>query len=215
MLPPYLDQLDNARQTVFNSLRAFSASYVLGGGTAIMLQISHRKSYDFDCFTENELSPALLPKAVRLLGKGTKKKTKVEDILTVITPQAVEVTFISYPYRPLRSPIQTPYLPLFHLDDLVANKAHTLGRRNAWRDYVDLFFFLKWKLYNLATIIALSKTKYGGEFNGRLFLDQLTYYEDMDIVPSMFLKESYTPEEIKAFLGSQVGAYLKTVLPQA
>lgn len=214
MLPPYLDQLDNARQTVLNKLRAFSATYVLGGGTAIMLQIGHRKSYDFDCFTENELSPALPPKAIRLFGKGTMKKTKIEDILTLITPEAVEVTFISYPYKSLQPPIQTPFLPLLHLDDLVANKAHTLGRRNAWRDYVDLFFFLKWKLYDLSKIITLSKTKYGGEFNGRLFLDQLTYYKDMDIVPTMFLKESYTPEEIKVFLGNQVDAYLKTVLPQ-
>lgn len=215
MLPPYSDQLDSARQTVFNALRAFSASYALGGGTAIMLQIGHRKSYDFDCFTEDELSPTLLPKAIRLLGKGTMKKTKTEDILTVITPETVEVTFISYPYKPLRPFIQTPDLPLLHLDDLVANKAHTLGRRNVWRDYVDLFIFLKWKLYDLATIIALSKTKYEGEFNGRLFLDQLTYYEDIDIVPTLFLKKSYTPEEIKDFLGKEVDNYLKNILPQA
>lgn len=178
-----------------------------------MLQIGHRKSYDFDCFTDDELLTSMFTKSIRIFGKGTMRKTQVEDILTVITPESVEVTFISYPYKPLRQPIQSPSLSLLHLDDLVANKAHTLGRRNAWRDYVDLFFFLKWKLYDLAAIIELSKTKYGGEFNDRLFLDQLTYYKDMDIVPTTFLKESYTPEEIKMFLGSQVDAYLKTILP--
>lgn len=213
MSPLYLDQLDNARQIAFKNLRAFSESYVLGGGTAIMLQIGHRRSYDFDCFTEQDLSSTILQKAVRVLGKATRKKTKVEDILTVITPEAVEVTFVSYPYELLRPPIQSPSLPIFHLDDLVANKAYVVGRRNTWRDYVDLFFFLKWHLYDLGKIISLSKQKYEGEFNDRLFLDQLTYYEDVEVVDTVFLKESYTPEEIKSFLSDQVRAYLDVVLP--
>lgn len=51
MLPPYLDQLDPARQDVFKKLVRFANEFTLGGGTAIMLQLGHRLSYDFDCFS--------------------------------------------------------------------------------------------------------------------------------------------------------------------
>jgi len=39
-----------------------------------------------------------------------------------------------------------------------------------WRDYVDLFFFLKWRFYSIEKIITLAKEKFGGEFNEKLFL---------------------------------------------
>ncbi len=210
----FLDQLDSARQTVWHKLSRFAGSFALAGGTAIMLQIGHRKSYDFDCFSEKKLSPTLLDRVKNAFGPNVWIKTRTKDFLTVTTSDTIELTFVWYPYKPLHTPFQTNSLPLFHLDDLVTNKAFTLGRRPAWRDYVDLFFFLKWNLYSLATIIALAEKRFRGEFNGKLFLQQLTYWDDVDMAETAFLKESYTPEEIKTFLGVQVDAYLKTILPQ-
>ena len=209
----FLDRFDNARKTVWSKLSALHPPFVLAGGTAIMLQIGHRESYDFDCFTQRELPASLYRTAARIFGRNTQKKMETPDMLTVVTPQSVEITFIAYPYVPLRPPIATGSLPLFHLDDLAANKAHTLGRRNVWRDYVDLFFLMKWGYYDLRAIITLAEKKYGSEFNSRLFTGQLGYFDDVSIVPTVFLKESDIPEEIKSYLEKQVTAYLKTVLP--
>lgn len=100
------------------------------------------------------------------------------------------------------------------MDDLVANKAYTIGRRPAWRDYVDMFFILKWNLYSLNDVIQLAEQKFKGEFNAKLLLPQLTYFEDIHPAETAFIKETYTDEEIKHFLGDSVDAYLKTVLPQ-
>jgi len=83
-----------------------------------------------------------------------------------------------------------------------------------WRDYVDLFFFLKWRFYSIKKIIALAKEKFGGEFNEKLFLGQLVYFDDIKIVPTVFLKESYTDDEIKSFLEKEVEAYIKKILPR-
>lgn len=88
-----------------------------------------------------------------------------------------------------------------------------MGHRPQWRDYVDLFFLMKWELYDLKKIVALSEKKFGGEFNAKLFLEQLTYFDDVEIRPTEFLKESYAPEEIKGFLENAVREYLKKVLP--
>ena len=47
----YLDILDEPRQQVFARLTLFTPQWTLGGGTALALQIGHRKSYDFDLFS--------------------------------------------------------------------------------------------------------------------------------------------------------------------
>jgi len=75
-----------------------------------------------------------------------------------------------------------------------------------------LFFFLKWKLFTIDALIALAVKKFAGEFNPKLFLQQLVYFDDIKVVDTIFLKESYSPSEIKAFLEKSVKDYLKKVL---
>lgn len=212
-LPLYLDRLDNARQTVFKKLAAFSDQFILAGGTAIMLQIGHRLSYDFDCFSQTKPSDILLRKINQVFGSGIKPHLETDEILSIKTRSNIEITFVWHPFPLLKKPISTGYIPLFYLDDLAANKTYVIGRRGAWRDYVDLFFFLKWRLYTIETLINLANKKFTGEFHDKLFLEQLTYFNDLEIIPTVFLKEKHTPEEIKAFLGHEVEAYLKKILP--
>lgn len=209
----FLDQFDKERQAVFPKLAALAPPFTLAGGTAIMLQIGHRKSYDFDCFCVEPLTISMRKKLLKLFGARTTIRYDTPEIFSVITPELVEVTLVSYPYPSLRPTIQTPSISLLHMDDLVANKAHTLGRRNTWRDYVDLFFVLKWNLYTIQSIITLAEQKYSNEFNARLFVGQLTYFEDIQVVDTIFLKESYTPNEIKNYLQETVRTYLQNILP--
>lgn len=211
-LLPYLYRFDPERQVVFERLRRFSRQFVLAGGTAMMLQIGHRLSFDFDCFSE-KLLPSLLPhKAKTVFGPLISPEVQTREQLTFKTAKGINVTFVYHPYKPLKKIIETSSISLFHLDDLAANKAYTIGRRAAWRDYVDLFFLLKWKLYTMEKIITLGKQKFSGEFGEKLFLQQLVYFKDIEVVPTIFLKEKYTPHDIETFLSEKVEAYLKKVL---
>lgn len=213
MLPLFLDRLNSERQTAFKKLAAFAPPFVLAGGTAIMLQIGHRKSFDFDCFCETGTLPAnLLQKIRRVIGNSVTVRRKTTELITVVTPEQIEITFVCHPYKPLQKPVKTPGIPLFHLDDLAANKAYTLGRRPAWRDYVDLFFFMKQKIYSIEKVIELAEKKFGDEFNSRLFCQQLTYFDDVTIVETEFLKQSYAVAKIQSFLGNQVKTYLKAAV---
>lgn len=213
MLPPYMDQLDPERQQVFKELTAFSDQFVLAGGTALMLQIGHRLSFDFDCFCQEEVLPDTIDRKIkRIFGKVFIPVVRTREQVTFTTGHRIEVTFVSHPYPPLKKLIATDFIPLFHTDDLVANKAYTIGRRGAWRDYVDLFFFLKWKLYTLNIIIDHAKRKFENEFNEKLFLEQLVYFKDIDMVTTNFLKESYSNSDIQSFLEYEVEQYLKKVL---
>lgn len=212
MLLPFMDQLDRERQEVFKKLKEFSDRFILAGGTAIMLQIGHRKSYDFDCFTEYKLHTNLLNKARKAFGNNIIPQIDTSDMLAIKIEKGIEISFVFHPFRPIKKPITTPYIHVFHLDDLAANKAYTIGRRGVWRDYVDIFFMLKKGFYTLDDYQILGKKKFGEGFNERLFLQQLTYFDDVNIVPITFLKGSYTSSEIKLFLEEKVRKYLKIKL---
>lgn len=212
MLLRYMDQLDPERLEVFEKLAAFSSSFVLAGGTAIMFQIGHRKSYDFDCFSLGTLPDNLIRKVRSVFGPKIYPEYRTSEQLTFKTGKGISLTFVYHPYKHVRKPIKTSSISVFHLDDLVANKAYTIGRRAAWRDYVDIFFFLKWKLYDIGKIISLTQKKFGNEFNEKLFFEQLVYFSDLEITPSVFIKESYTPDEIQSFFSKTVADYLKKVL---
>ncbi len=134
-------------------------------------------------------------------------------MISFTLPGHIDISFIWDPHPPTKPSIKTSGIPLYHLDDLATNKAITMGRRPAWRDYVDIFFFLKWNIYKLKDIISMSDKRFGGEFNQKLFLQQLTYFDDVPIAKTIFLKDPYSDQEIKSFLQTQVDSYLKTVLP--
>ncbi len=58
----YFEILNSKQQKVFAFLKEFSKLGVLGGGTALALQLKHRKSYDFDIFMAKSITKDLLSK---------------------------------------------------------------------------------------------------------------------------------------------------------
>ncbi|MEW6407176.1 MAG: nucleotidyl transferase AbiEii/AbiGii toxin family protein [Patescibacteria group bacterium] len=174
-----------------------------------MFQIGHRLSYDFDCFSEKELKRTLPRKVKRIFGSKISIKLETSEQFSFLTREKIGITFAIHLYKPLKKPIKTKSIPVFHLEDLVANKAYTIGRRGAWRDYVDLFFILKWKISSFKKIIKDTEQKFNGEFSPKLFLNQLVYFDDLKILPVEFLKEIYTPKQIQNFLKQEVRKYLE------
>lgn len=205
----YTTNLDPHRQVVFQKLATFSPEFVLAGGTAIMLQLNHRQSYDFDCFSSSPLQNTLLRQAKKVFGEKINVQIDSSDTLLFTTPENVEVAFVYYPYPPLHSLVETESIPLFNLADLAADKARTIGRRGMWRDYVDLFFFLKREVFNLDEIAREAEKRFAGEFSDKLFLEQLVYFDDLEMPPIAFLQETYAFEEIMDFLMKEVEAQAK------
>lgn len=200
----FTDSLDPKRQEVYQKLANFADDFVLAGGTAIMLQLNHRQSFDFDCFSEKPIKQSFIRKAAKVFGDNIVVQVNNPDLLLFLTPENVKIDFVYYPYPPNHKLVAEGPLPIFSLADLAADKARTIGRRATWRDYVDLFFFLKRDILTLDKIISESKKRFKGEFGDKLFLEQLSYFADLEIVPIGYLQESYTPEEIQDFLNSAV-----------
>lgn len=206
----FLDQLfDLKRKEIFQKLFGFKKVAVLGGGTAIALQLGHRKSYDFDLFTKQLISPKVKQEVLTTFGKG--KIQVLNDTsreLTFFTQDQVKITFLYFPFPPLHPLVANLPLSLFGLEDLVSNKAYLLGRRPAYRDYIDIYFLLKYGL-SLKQIIKEAQKRFGGGFSEKLFLEQLTYFDDLDNFEIKFMgKKQPTPPEVKNFLEKEVRNYL-------
>ena len=127
------------------------------------------------------------------------------------TVENISVTFLHYWFSLLSGKIDTNSIPLASISDIVADKAHTIGRRAIWRDYVDVFYVLKQNLMNIEDIISDAQNKFKGEFVAEQFLEQLVYYDDIELVDIDWLKEEYDTKEIKSFLQEKVRAYVKTI----
>ena len=136
--------LDEKRQVVFALLEKNFPNFVLGGGTAIALQLRHRKSYDFDFFLADPVSKKLLNKINSLFSAyQVRPVVDTADELSVILDDEIKLSFIYFPFPALHDRVGDETMKLFDLQDLGSNKAYAIGRRGVWRDYVDVFFLLK------------------------------------------------------------------------
>jgi hypothetical protein len=150
---------------------------LLGGGTALALQLAHRKSYDFDVFNSKPISKRFLLK-VRDHFERVQILVDTSDELSLVTPFGVKISFVFYPFHPLYKIIPTHGLSIHSWKDIALDKAYSIGRRGEWRDYVDLYFCMK-NGFSLEGIIKGARKKFRDLFSEKLFLSQLCYFGDI------------------------------------
>lgn len=175
--------------------------FYLCGGTALALQIGHRKSIDFDLATPEEIRPESILRTLQAKGYLPEHTlTATGDELTIIV-QGVKMTFFSFPFhiRPTVSwacaGIRLPEVPV-----IGSMKAYALGRRSKWKDYVDLYFLLRDHVA-LPELIHRAKALFKGAFNAKLFLEQLCYFDDVDMTEQVdFTDEAVPDATIKEWL---------------
>lgn len=167
--------------------------YYLAGGTAIALQLSHRKSIDFDFFANKEVS---LAEIKRILVNCDIQNTIISNIdqYTAIVDQ-VKITFLNYPYL-LNPSVNYKNILMPDLLTLAATKAFTIGRRPKWKDYVDLYFLIH--KFGIKRIIERAEEVFQGMFNDKLFREQLLFFEDIDFTEEVdFISDPISKDQIK------------------
>lgn len=203
----YLDVLDSEQKQVFRHLAAFKDKGYLAGGTALALQLRHRKSVDFDIFLSRPLTRQFLRKVRQVFGEKIEPRVSTGDLLLVRLENGIEAHFVNYWYERLEDTVATESISLAAVADIAADKAHTIGRRGTWRDYVDIFYLLNKEVFSLQEIIDLAKKKFDGEFAAHLFLQQLVYYKDIEDFEIKLIEGSFTVEEMQEYLIEKVKEY--------
>jgi len=191
--------LDNNQTELLFLLKQFKREYYLVGGTAIALQIGHRRSIDFDLFKGSKINPSgVLAKISKAGLKYTVTRRVYEQLNVTITD--VKFTFYEYPF-PVNAAITFEnIIRMPELIELAGMKAYALGRRSKWKDYVDLYFIIK----NFHSITEISQTAnriFGQLFSEKLFRAQLSYFDDIDYTePIEYIVPAVPENEIKEFL---------------
>ena len=172
----------------------FSDNFGLIGGTAIALQLGHRRSIDFDLLTLKDLDATEIRSVVKREHNIDSTLVDHTNELTIVV-DGIKITFLKYPYK-IDFPekyVEIIYMP--NLLSLSSMKAFALGRRVKWKDYVDIYFILK--TCSFKKLMDKAQKIFGSEFNEKLFREQLAYFDDIDYSEKVDYMKGFEVEDSK------------------
>jgi len=189
--------LNPSQRKLLPLLKTFRRDFYLAGGTAVALQIGHRKSIDFDLFSEKAINRRSIEG--KLLKNIDSVLVASKEEYTVML-SGVKITFLNYPFEITPLEDLDGFIKMPELLDLAAMKAYTIGRRNELKDYVDLFFLLR-DYFTLEEIEKRAVIIFGNLFSEKLFRAQLIYFNDVDWTQKIdFMAEHPNYNQIRKFL---------------
>jgi hypothetical protein len=191
--------LSNEQERLLPLIKSFSSDFYLVGGTALALQLGHRRSIDFDLFADNSFDPMKIRTRILKEYKIEQTFSQGEDELTILVNK-VKITFFHYPFKIERNVLLDYWLKMPDLLIIGAMKSFALGRRAKWKDYVDLYFIFQ--KYSFKELVEKTTSIFKSEFNEKLFRTQLGYFEDIDYSETVEYIGGFekTDNEIKEYL---------------
>lgn len=178
----------------------FNRAY-LAGGSALALHLGHRKSYDFDFFTRENIRVEDV--ATQLKKLGSFKTTLLETPHTLLGEfREVKLSLFRYDYPLIDTLIQFKDIALASIKDIATMKLSSITGRATKRDYVDLFVLAQ--IYTLDDQFTWHEKKFGILGNNRYaIIKALGYFEDAetDTMPQMLRPVSW--EEVKRFFTNE------------
>lgn len=180
------------------------SGFNLAGGTALALQIGHRKSVDLDFFGARPFDRDEMMGLLEDLGEIHILQNS-RNIL-ILNINGVKVDFVNYKYPWLRDIVQVEGIRLVSLPDIGAMKLGAITGRGKKRDFTDLYFLLR--QFTLSELLGFYREKYpdGNEF---LVLRSLTYFEDAEEDRELELFDKADWSEVKETIENEVKKILK------
>ena len=182
-------------------------NFYLAGGTALALQLGHRKSIDLDLFSEKDFSTEELKTVLSQVGK-LKVYSEEERTLNA-NLNGVKISFLGYKYKMLFPLIKYGgNLKLADTRDIACMKIDAISSRGSKKDFVDLYFLLK--KYPLKKILSLFDKKYKDiKYSQLHILKSLIYFQDAERDPLPVMLEDISWSKIKKELQRNVKEFVK------
>lgn len=184
-----------------------SKSFYLAGGTALALQVGHRKSIDLDWFSKKPFSTKDLKNQLKSLGK-LKIDQEEKDTLNC-SLDGVRLSFFEYPYNLLFPLVKyKKNIKLANKQDIACMKIDAMSSRGDKKDFIDIYFLLK--EISLKNLLKLFNKKYKEiEYNKLHILKSLTYFEQAEKQPMPTMLKEVSWERIKKEIDKKTKGYLK------
>jgi len=181
---PKIEALTKPQQRLWRELGSTPQHFVLYGGTALALQLGHRQSEDFDFFSRKPFSRDELLRNVSYL-KGSVILQEETDTLTCAVDRGGEIKisfFGALKLKRMEEPLQAleSQVRVASLLDIAATKLGLIQRRPYYRDYFDIYVLLESGI-SLPQALSAAQAVYGHDFDPRLSLKALGFFEDGDL----------------------------------
>lgn len=175
--------------------------FVLVGGTALSLQLGHRKSIDLDMFTQEIFDPEVVLKNLNAEFNVVERvKTKGSLISDV---EGIKVDFIRFKYA-FNYPIKiTDGIRYLSIEDIAPMKIDAITGRGSKKDFYDLYFLLE--KYSLEQLLGLYDKMYQ---HSTIFhvIKSLTWFADAESqIPPEVMNKKVTWEKVKKRIEEAVG----------
>ena len=169
--------------------------FYLAGGTALALQLGHRRSVDFDWFREDPIDDPLRLAAGLRTPDFRFETDRVEKGTLYGRASGVRVSFLEYGYPLLRPLREVEGLRLASLEDIAAMKLAAVAQRGSKKDFVDVFAL--GQHFGLGDMLASYRKKYGVADAGHVLV-ALAYFDDADRERTPMLLQRQSWPDVKA-----------------
>ena len=181
-LVPQFGKLSAAQRRLWPRLRpAVPLGFVLYGGTAVSLHLGHRRSVDFDFFTDRSVDAGAI-RATFSFAPRARTLQEQKDTLVVLVAGVKLSFFRQMRFGRVGDPLLTTdgVAEVASLDDLLAHKLKVILQRAEKKDYADIVAILRAGI-PLARGLAAARLFYGAAFQPAESLKALTFFKDGDL----------------------------------
>jgi len=201
-----LSTIDSSTLELLKKLMTFKefTGMRLVGGTALALQIGHRKSIDLDFFGNIDFENIYTADTFKNFKKViTLKSSKHINIFSI---DDVKVDFVNYTYPWIQNEILIDGIRLAGIQDIAAMKLAAVTGRGSRKDFIDIYFLLQ--KFNLKQLMDFYSKKYydGSEY---MVLKSLTYFDDAEEDTSVDMIQKISWTKVKKNILDAVDVYNK------
>lgn len=171
----------------------------LVGGTALALQLGHRKSIDLDFFGTIDCEAEYLRKSIAGIASLTILKESPHIHIYIV--DGIKVDIVNYKYPWLDDVVLEQGLRLASVSDIAAMKITAIIGRGTKKDFIDIAFLLHH--FSLEEILHFYAAKYN-DSSVFMAMKSLAYFDDAeaDPMPDMFVNQSW--QQLKAYILSKI-----------
>ena len=171
----------------------------LVGGTALALQLGHRKSIDLDFFGTVDCEAEYLRESIAGIASLTILKESPHIHIYIV--DGIKVDIVNYKYPWLDDVVLEEGLRLASVSDIAAMKITAIIGRGTKKDFIDIAFLLHH--FSLEEILHFYAAKYN-DSSVFMAMKSLAYFDDAeaDPMPDMFVNQSW--QQVKAYILSKI-----------
>lgn len=171
----------------------------LVGGTALALQLGHRKSIDLDFFGTVDCEAEYLRESIAGIASLTILKESPHIHIYIV--DGIKVDIVNYKYPWLDDVVVEQGLRLASVSDIAAMKITAIIGRGTKKDFIDIAFLLHH--FSLEEILHFYAAKYN-DSSVFMAMKSLAYFDDAetDPMPDMFVNQSW--QQVKAYILSKI-----------